>query len=377
MVRWLLSAAVLLAVLMTAKGSAQRPAAGGSREVTGSASQVPAAANEAFRSDPAFMAEVSAARTPSAALAEQLAHWQRASSIAGGRCAECLERLATLHFRAAEWEAAIRAAREFAAISPKPADQGYAELLHGSALFHLNDDQPTPKELTEADTAFRAAIEADPSLRTALYLDGRALAALHRDDAARDAFTRYVALAPADDRYRTRATEYLKKLGLARVTMAPPFRLQTLDGRMITLDDLEGRVVLLDFWATWCVPCQQFLPRLQKLAADLKGEPFTIVSVSWDEDEDAWKQFIASHQMSWPQVLDSAHTLSDSYGVDGLPHYFTIDADGALQSEVVGVGDDDMEGRVRALITKAEREAHPRRKLDKVPTTAAVGAPGG
>ena len=121
-----------------------------------------------------------------------------------------------------------------------PRTRGYAELLHGSAIFHLNDDQPTPKELAEADTAFRAAIERDPTLRTAVYLDGRALAALHRDDAARDAFTRYIALAPADDRYRVRAQEYLKNLGLARVTMAPPFSAQTLDGQKITLDDLQG-----------------------------------------------------------------------------------------------------------------------------------------
>ena len=279
--RPVLAAAVSFALLVVA-GRGQT-LAGNSPLLTpaGQAATAGTAKSQAFRSDPGFVAEVTAARVPGTALPEQIAHWQRASGLAGGQCAECLERLATLNFRAEQWEAAIRAARAFAAISPKPADQGYAELLHGSALFHLNEDQPTPNELSEADVAFRAAMAADPTLRTAVYLDGRALAALHRDDAAREAFTRYVALAPAEDRYRARAQEYLKKLSLARVAMAPPFSVQTIDGQKITLDDLEGRVVLLDFWATWCVPCQQFLPRLQKLAADLKGEPFTIVSVSW------------------------------------------------------------------------------------------------
>ena len=372
--RWLVRVAVISSALLAVAGPAQMRAGGAQAPTI--AGQAATGSSQAFRSDAAFGAEVTAARAPGTALPEQIAHWQRASGLAGGQCAECLERLATLNFRAAQWEAAIRAAREFAAISPKPADQGYAELLHGSALFHLNDDQPTRNELSEADAAFRAAVAADPTLRTALYLDGRALAALQRDEAAREAFTRYVALAPADDRYRARAQEYLKKLSLARVSMAPPFTVKTLDGRTITLDELQGRVVLLDFWATWCVPCQQFLPRLQKLAADLNGEPLTIVSVSWDEDEDAWKQYVAKHGMSWPQVLDSAHTLSDSYGVDGLPHYFTIDADGALQSEVVGVGDDDLESRVRLLLAKATREAHPRRRIDKISTAPAVGAPG-
>ncbi len=325
-----------------------------------------------FRNDPAFLAELIAARAPGAELPQQIAHWQRAGNLAGGACAECLERVATLSFRAADWEAAIRAVRGFEAISSKPADQAYAELLHGSALFHLNDDQPTRNELSEAHTAFQSAVEHDPTLRTALFLDGRALAALHKDDDARDAFTRFLALAPAEDRYRARAEAYLKKLELARATMAPPFALTTLDGRHLTLDDLHGQVVLLDFWAIWCVPCRQFLPRLEKLAADLKGEPFTLVSVSWDEDEDAWKQFIAAHGMSWPQVLDSDQAFSGTYGVEALPHYFIIDADGALQSEVVGVGDDDIERRVRLLLAKAEREAHPRRKLDPIPLTAAA-----
>ena len=320
----------------------------------------------AFRGDPAFVAEVAAARSQGSSAAEQIAHWKQASALASGQCAECLERVATLSFRAGQWEEAIHAATQFAAIAPVPKDQAYAELLHGSAVFHLNDDQPTPNELAEADTVLKAAIAHDPELRTALYLDGRALAALHKDDDAREAFTRYIQLAPEDDHYKARAQNYLANLSLARATMAPPFTVKTLDGRTVSLDSLHGQVVLLDFWATWCVPCRQFLPRLQKLAADLKDQPFTLLSVSWDEDQDAWKTYIAANQMTWPQVLDATHSLSNIYGVDGLPHTFTIDPDGALQSEVVGVGEDDLEARIRALLLKADRQAHPRRVLPKV-----------
>ena len=330
-----------------------------------------AAPAAAFRSDPAFVSEVAAARAEGEAVPEQIMHWKQANVAAGEQCPECFERVATLSFRAGLWEDAIRAATEFAQIAPLAKDQAYAELLHGSAIFHLNDDQPTPKELAEADAALKSAIAHDPELRTALYLDGRALAALHKDDEAREAFTRYIQLAPVDDRYRARAQNYLANLSLARATMAPPFTAKTLDGRTVSLDGLHGQVVLLDFWATWCVPCRQFLPRLQKLAADLKEEPFTLVSVSWDEDEDAWKNYVAANGMTWPQVLDASHQLSNTYGVDALPHYFTIDADGALKSEVVGVGADDIEARIRALLLKANREAHPRRVLPKVGTEVA------
>ncbi len=333
-----------------------------------------AAPAAAFRSDPAFVSEVAGARAEGEAIPEQIMHWKQANTVAGEECAECFERVATLSFRVGQWDEAIRAATQFAQIAPLAKDQAYAELLHGSAVFHLNEDQPTPKELAEADTVLKAAIVHDPELRTALYLDGRALAALHKDDAAREAFTRYVQMAPEDDRYRARAQNYLANLSLARVTMAPPFSAKTMDGRTVSLDGLHGQVVLLDFWATWCVPCRQFLPRLQKLAADLKDEPFTLVSVSWDEDEDAWKTYVAANGMTWPQVLDAGHQLSNTYGVDGLPHTFTIDADGALKSEVVGVGADDLEARVRGLLLKANREAHPRRVLPKVaPETGPAG----
>lgn len=325
-------------------------------------------ATAAFRRDPTFAAEVSAARAGGQTVAEQVGHWEKASALARGQSAECLERVATLSFRAGQWEEAIRAATGFAAISAGPKDKAYAELLHGSAVLHLNEDQPTPKELAEADAALKAAIGHDPELRSAVYLDGRALAAMGKDEAAREAFTRYLQMAPADDRYRARAQSYLATPALARATMAPPFSVKTMDGRTVSLDGLHGQVVLLDFWATWCVPCRQFLPRLQRLAADFKGQPFTLVSVSWDEDEAAWKQYVAANGMTWPQVLDGRHELSNRYGVNGLPHYFTIDADGALQSEVVGVGADDVEARVRALLVKADRAAHPRRVLPKVGT---------
>ena len=321
-----------------------------------------AAPPPAFHPDLATQQEINAARaSPDAAT--QIAHWQQAASLSQNTCPECFERIATLSFRSGQWEPAISAATQFERLSPLPKDQAYAELLHGSAAIHLNSDQPTPRELAEADTAFKAAIAHDPSLRTALYLDGRALAALHRDDEARAAFTRYVELAPAADPYRSRAQNYLANLTLARASMAPPFSATTSAGQPISLADLHGRVVLLDFWATWCVPCKQLLPKLQQIASQLQNQPFTLLSISWDEDTDAWQKFIAANHMSWPQVLDTDRKLSNTYGVDSLPHYFTIDADGALQSEVIGTGDDDIQARLQTLITKANREANPRRKL--------------
>ena len=345
--------AILPLTLLLSSALAQQPA-----------QQPPAV--PAYHPDAATQAEINAAHAAPDA-ATQIAHWQQAASLSGNTCPECAERIATLSFRTGAWEPAIAAATQFERLSPLPKDQAYAELLHGSAALHLSGDQPTPKELAEADTAFKAAFTHDPSLRTALYLDGRALAALHRDDDAREAFTRYVEIAPPTDPYRPRAQNYIANLKLARASMAPPFSATLSDGKPVTLADLHGRVVLLDFWATWCVPCRQLLPKLQQMAARFQNEPFTLLSISWDEDQDAWKKYVGDNHMTWPQVLDTDHKLSSTYGVDALPHYFTIDADGALQSEVVGVGDDNLQARLQALITRANQQAHPRRRLDLHP----------
>ena len=352
----LVSLGLLLFTSLQAQQSPTTPASGSTAPPT------------AFHPDLATQQAINAARA-AADTPTQIALWQQAAGLSGNACSECFERIATLSFRTGAWEQAISAAVQFERLSPLPADQAYAELLHGSAAFHLNGDQPTPHELEEADTAFKAAIAHDPNLRTALYLDGRALAALHRDADARDAFTHYVEIAPPNDPYRPRAQNYLANLKLAREAMAPPFAVITSAGSPVTLADLHGRVVLLDFWATWCVPCRQLLPKLQAMAERFSNKPFTLLSISWDEDAEVWKKFTADHHMTWPQVLDTDHKLSNIYGVDSLPHYFTIDADGALQSEVIGTGDDNIEARLRTLIAKADTEAHPRRKLPVPPVS--------
>ncbi len=307
--------------------------------------------------DPRLQAELAAARAPDQEPSSAILHWKRAIELSDTTCVPCFEHIANLSFRIGDWTEAIAAAANFARYSSSPSDKSYADLLRGSSTLHLHDDHPTPAELEDAHAAFQTAVQNDPKLRSALYLDGRALAALHRDPEARDSFTRYLALAPADDPYRARAQNYLSTIALARLTMAPPFHAVTATGAPISLDQLHGQVVLLDFWATWCVPCQELLPRLQHLSATLAGQPFTLLSISWDEDPEAWKAFTSAHQMTWPQVLDTDHKLSNTYGVDSLPHYFTIDAEGALQSETIGVGEDHLEARITALVAAAKQKS--------------------
>ena len=92
---------------------------------------------------------------------------------------------------------------------------------------------------------------------------------------------------------------------------------------------------------------------MKKIAKEFAGQPLVIISVSWDSDSTKWKDFIAKNEMTWVQYRDTDRELSNRFGIDAIPHYFTIDSDGVLTSEMMGSGS-DVEGKLKKLVTKAK-----------------------
>jgi len=111
---------------------------------------------------------------------------------------------------------------------------------------------------------------------------------------------------------------------------APDFVLADLNGKKITLKGLGGKVVFLDFWATWCPPCIVSVPEIEKLADEYRGRDFQLVSISLDEDVEAVKKFMKWRNMT-TQVTMAGNTQVDlQYRVTGLPSFFIIDKQGYL-----------------------------------------------
>lgn len=117
-------------------------------------------------------------------------------------------------------------------------------------------------------------------------------------------------------------------------TLFTDFTMQTPEGKAVKLSDYigKGKIVLVDFWASWCGPCRQAMPDLVKAYADYKGK-LEIVGVSLDEDAESWKKAIARLGITWPQMSDLEGWKSEAakqYGIHSIPHTLLIDNDGTI-----------------------------------------------
>jgi peroxiredoxin len=117
---------------------------------------------------------------------------------------------------------------------------------------------------------------------------------------------------------------------------APEFALQTLEGRPLESSSLRGKVVVLNFWATWCGPCKEEMPALQRLKQHFKTEEFELLAITTDPQREAIKGFVQSLGLAFPVLLDEAKDVSATFGVRGLPTTVLIGKDGRVLARAVG-----------------------------------------
>lgn len=124
---------------------------------------------------------------------------------------------------------------------------------------------------------------------------------------------------------------------VAQGSPAPAFQLAGLSGGLSSLSDFSGRVVLLDFWATWCEDCRKEMPMLQSLHRRLEGRGFTVVAVSLDEDgRKVVAPFVSRHGLTYP-VLLADDKVKAAYRIYGLPTAYLLDREGTVIARYIGV----------------------------------------
>jgi thiol-disulfide isomerase/thioredoxin len=140
---------------------------------------------------------------------------------------------------------------------------------------------------------------------------------------------------------------------LSNPTDAPRFSLQDMDENRHSLDDYRGKVILLNFWATWCPPCRREMPSMERLYQKFKNEAFMVLAINQWEDPDHVFAYIGqlNTDPTFPILFDRESEVSAAYGVKGLPTTYLLDKEGRVRYRAIGGREFD-HPNVEAIIRK-------------------------
>ncbi len=139
----------------------------------------------------------------------------------------------------------------------------------------------------------------------------------------------------------------------------PQFSFSSLEGKTVAMKDLSNKVVIVDFWATWCGPCREEIPHLNELYSELKGKGLEIVGISMDTDgTDGVKDFAREFRIQYPIVMGDEKVAESFGGIIGLPTTFVIDRQGKVAKKYIGLPPaEDMRRIVKELVESSSGNA--------------------
>ncbi len=118
--------------------------------------------------------------------------------------------------------------------------------------------------------------------------------------------------------------------------LAPDFQLPNLDGQIISLSDLRGKPVLINFWATWCPPCREEMPYLQQIYDEWSSKGLVLLTIDIGETPAQIKEFMQNNNLSLPVLLDATKSVAQRYNITGIPTTFLIDKNGVIRAKIIG-----------------------------------------
>lgn len=269
---------------------------------------------------------------------DALKSFKRANDLRNKSCVMCLYGMAQSYFAMEAFKNAADTADKLIAVAGDNKDA----LLYGYNVKGLSiramAEGKDQKKLSAAEAVFRTGISLDPTARFPIlrFNLGFVLMQLNRDAEGIVELKKYLESKEEGD-YAEQAEKMIANPRRAREAYAPDFSIVTSEGEHISSEDLLGKVVVLDFWGTWCPPCVESIPSLRSLHKKFSKEPsFMLIGVSSDSDEETWSSFIAKEKMIWPQYLDRKREIQRKFGVRAFPTYIVIDHEGIVRFKSIG-----------------------------------------
>ena len=267
---------------------------------------------------------------------EALKSFKRANELRGKKSAECFNLMTEAYLGLEAYKNVIESADkviEFAGDDKELAAKAYNNKGIGLQASAEKKDQ---KKLQAAEAAFRQALTMENPSPVIHYNLGVTLLQLNRDAEGIAEINQYIKAQPKGALVDT-ARKMAENPRRARENYAPDFSFTSLQGEYISLDDLRGKVVVLDFWGTWCRPCVDSVPSLRSMHKKYSKEPsFVLLGISSDGDEATWKEFTEKNKMVWPQYRDRDRRIQRAFGIRVFPTYIVIDHEGIVRFQTTG-----------------------------------------
>ena len=268
---------------------------------------------------------------------DALKSFKRANDMREKKCAECYSWMADTYRALEAYKNAVESSDKVAEFA-----NGDRQLLvkaynnKGLAL-QAWAEKKDQKKLEAAEAAFRQAMTIEGAPAILRYNLGTVLLQLNRDAEGVAELKQYIQSQP-NGQYVEVARKMADNPRRARENYAPDFSFTSSEGEYISLEDLKGKVVVLDFWGTWCPPCVESIPDLRTLYKKYSKEPsFMLISVSSDNDEAEWRDFTEKNKMVWPQYRDKDHKILRAFGIHAFPTYLVIDHEGIVRYQSIGM----------------------------------------
>lgn len=261
-----------------------------------------------------------------------VAHFDNANRLQKEKCSECYVWFARIDLVSGQFDDGLKHVDQALATAASDHERSNAQLYRGVILGRENN-------LLLAEAAFRAAVASDGSCAECAFNLGFVLLKESKDAEGVQVLKSVVPRFDGTPRERE-IERFIEDPARVRKAFAPEFSATLNSGEKINLDALKGKVVVLDFWGTWCAACRASLPLVTSLAAVVDPKKVAVISIDEDDPKDQWEKFVERNKMNWSQAYDGDRSMRRAFSVDGFPRYFVLSKDGIILAQFKGWNQD-------------------------------------